>query len=529
MRPGDVRGGGAYLELYQRVDKLIPQLNQSRTMFFRWASSIAAGITTILGPVAAINLFSNYGDNAAKAAKKLQVNVQQLQEMRHAAGLAGIEVQRFDDALNQLNKASAYAASGNQRFTVIFEKLGVNAKNFLSLGLNEKLITLRDSLAKLSQADQTFVAFKLFGDSAGQITSFLKDTNFEEAAAEARLLGVVLGDEAAGKAELLNDTLSRLYASVKGLSLAFASSLVDTVVDMITWVTSGIVVIRQLWQESDRFRESLASLAKIGGIAVGIFGAIFIATNAAFIAFALVTLSVIAFVEAMGIADTGVESLFRSIRVGGQSTAGWWDRLGDAMANSFLVLWDVAKLTLMGITNFFKDTVDRIILYYTQFKSLVGIGEGKTQQEIEVLKKETEEKITGRKQEVDDLFEQNKRDEAARRKASDELFKEDAETIVENPFKTLQERVKAVFDKLSATPTLDTSAISDGLIQGVPETVGIKGFFGGSYGAQHLGEALGGGVSTQEKQLNTLESIDGRLNEIANNTKNNLVSSFQGD
>lgn len=186
--------------------------------------------------------FQDVADSVDKAASKLGVGRQALQEWRFAAGLAGVETNTFDQALQRFIRRAGEAASGTGEARGALRELGVQLVD--STGkLRSSEAIFEDAIRALGRIEdatiRTATAQKLF-DSEGVALVNLA-TNFDELRDRARDLGVALDDDvidalvtmkdrAAELEAQLEQRLSRSMTRMGILSLALKERLVGAVV-----------------------------------------------------------------------------------------------------------------------------------------------------------------------------------------------------------------------------------------------------------------------------------------------------------
>lgn len=187
------------------------------------------GTLAAAGGAAAFALVRSYGlagDEIAKTARKLGIEVETLQELRFAASREGIEGAAFDKGLELLTRTIGEAALGMGEGRVALQALGVavvdtagKVRPFDSL-----LGEIADKLAAVEDQNlRNAIAAKLFGRSGAEMTKLvaLGSGAIGELRAEARRLGLVLSREATDDAEAFSDALDNLKASGVGLRNVF--------------------------------------------------------------------------------------------------------------------------------------------------------------------------------------------------------------------------------------------------------------------------------------------------------------------
>ena len=191
------------------------------------AAGLAAG-------VAAVDRFTQAGDNAAKTAGKLGIGVQALQELRYAAQRSGMSAQDLDGALQYLNKGAGEAAAGMGEARLVFKGLGISIKDANgNLKSGEQLMgEVAEAMKKLPPgAARTAVAMKLFGRSGSGMINMLKDgseglTKLRE---DARKTGAIIDEETARQSEAFQDTFLDLKQSGQGVWVVVMGRLLPAI------------------------------------------------------------------------------------------------------------------------------------------------------------------------------------------------------------------------------------------------------------------------------------------------------------
>jgi hypothetical protein len=158
---------------------------------------------------------SDLGSEIHDTSVKLGIGAEALTEYRYVADQAGIEVATFDKGVEKLGVNAVEAAKGNKQLSAAFRALGVRVKD--TKGHMRPMEDVLDStfvaLSKIKDPlKRNQIAFRLFGKSGVELTKILADgaEGIKAGREEARRLGVVWSDDAAGAADAFGDGVSAL-------------------------------------------------------------------------------------------------------------------------------------------------------------------------------------------------------------------------------------------------------------------------------------------------------------------------------
>lgn len=228
-----------------------------RTFFLVGGIAAAAGGATL----AIVKGFADAGDSALKAAEKLGVPIEALQELRYAADLDNIAVDDLDGSLLKLTRNIGLAARGQKTALVPFDRLSISIFN-QNGELRNSIDILGDVADRFGRLDtpikKVALAQELFGKSGAKLIPLLDHgrAGLSELAAEARALGVVLSKEDAEAGDDFGDSLSRVGFAAKGVRNTIGRELLPVVLDLANefraWITDNLPRIRELAKEFAR-------------------------------------------------------------------------------------------------------------------------------------------------------------------------------------------------------------------------------------------------------------------------------------
>ena len=122
--------------------------------------------------------FAMAGDSIAKTADKLGVGITELQRLRYAAQIAGVEQRTFDMALQRFTRRAAEAAAGTGEAEGALKFLGIQLKDTAGKvrPTGVLLQEVADRMAAIEDpALRVRIAFKLFDSEGVSMVNMLKD------------------------------------------------------------------------------------------------------------------------------------------------------------------------------------------------------------------------------------------------------------------------------------------------------------------------------------------------------------------
>lgn len=207
------------------IDRRLSSLDKS---FGSIGKSLGA-VNRLLGPfalglsAAGILQFARHSiqsaDALAKTADKLGLNINLLQELRFAAQRTGVEQGTLDMAMQRFTRRVAEAAqgSGELKDTLIAYGIAVRDANGQARSTEAVLNDLANAIKNASSdGERLRIAFKAFDSEGAALVNTLKNgsAGLNELREEARRLGVVLDQDLARQAEVMNDALTDIYSTI---------------------------------------------------------------------------------------------------------------------------------------------------------------------------------------------------------------------------------------------------------------------------------------------------------------------------
>ncbi|MBT4122937.1 MAG: phage tail tape measure protein [Candidatus Ruthia sp.] len=202
--------------------------------------SALIGVAGIAGIGYLIKRSLDATDEMAKMSRAIGVSVENLQRLRHAASLGGLEATQLDKAVQKLAVNMADAAKGTGEAKDIFEKYGISVTR-----ADGSLRSVIDVMADVSDATvgisnktaRAELAYRLFGARGGKMINVLKGGSraLRESMKEADKLGFVMGKKTVEGVERANDAFTRMKSAMNGVWAKLSASLAPALEKFATW------------------------------------------------------------------------------------------------------------------------------------------------------------------------------------------------------------------------------------------------------------------------------------------------------
>jgi len=188
-------------------------------------------------------------DEMAKMSRAIGVSVEELQRLRHAASLGGLEAVQLDKAVQKLAVNMADMSKGVGLAKDVFKKYNIDVEN--ADGSLRSVVDVMADVADVTagltnKTEKADIAYKLFGARGAKMINVLEGGSkaMREAMMEADKLGLVMTAETAQGVEKANDAFTRLGAYLTSAfhrAVAKLAPLLKSITDSIReWVEMKI-------------------------------------------------------------------------------------------------------------------------------------------------------------------------------------------------------------------------------------------------------------------------------------------------
>lgn len=202
------------------MEKRAKQINDKLASIGKAAALAAVAAGTALAVMAKRAIDS--ADGFAKMSQTTGISTESLSQLKHAAGLAGLEFEELTTGITKLSRTAADASRGLKTQARAFDAIGVSVANADgSLRDSEELLLeIAEIFSQYEDgAGKAAIAQELFGRAGAKMIPFLNQgrAGIEALKKEADALGLTVGGDAAKAAEEFNDNLDRLKSSLLGI------------------------------------------------------------------------------------------------------------------------------------------------------------------------------------------------------------------------------------------------------------------------------------------------------------------------
>jgi hypothetical protein len=293
VSPKGIRAGAAFVEIFADDSKLVRGLAKARTQlrsFGKSVSQIGDGIKTagtwMLGPgtaivapmIAATKTFTETGHALTMMSERTGVSVEALSELQYAAGQSGVEMDALEKSIRLMQKVIGGAASGSATATAALTGLGLSVKDLVGMNPEDQFMAVASAVSKIENPTlKVAAALKVFGRGGAEILPLLKDGagGIEAFRAEAQRLGVTISTEEVAAAEAFHQTLGRLWAVIRRVTVEVGAALTPTLTEFAGSIISAAQAAGK-WIKDNH--EIVALALKIGAVVAGV-GLAFIAVG----------------------------------------------------------------------------------------------------------------------------------------------------------------------------------------------------------------------------------------------------------
>jgi phage-related protein len=239
----------------------------------RKLGGIIAGAAVVVGIKNFVSGIAATGDELDKTSQRLGVTTDDLQALRHAAGLSGASAGELDGALVKLNANLADAAVGAGTASKALKAAGIGVKDLDGnvRSASESLPEIADAFKKLqSPADRTRFAMDLFGRSGHKLIPLLEkgSAGIAEMRTELDKLGGGMSKDAIKASADLTDAMARMDLSFLSIKSRLAVALLPAIEAMTKAFTRAMAWITKLTDNTNILQSVLILIGGSGTVAV---------------------------------------------------------------------------------------------------------------------------------------------------------------------------------------------------------------------------------------------------------------------
>lgn len=211
-----------------------------------------AGVFAVSGIVGMIKDTIALGGELNDTSQAIGIGVEALQELRYAAGFAGVAAEDLNGSLGKFSKGMVDAQkTGKGPFADALRSLKIRMRDLKGETLDQNLEVIADKFAKMPNgAKKGALAVDLFGKSGRKLIPFLNEgaAGIVKLRNEAQELGVVLDEKTVGELDNLGDDVDRFKLTLTGLKnqavVTLLPLLQELVAGLLGWIKANKEIIR---------------------------------------------------------------------------------------------------------------------------------------------------------------------------------------------------------------------------------------------------------------------------------------------
>lgn len=209
-------------------------------------------------------------DHINDTSERIGVSTTALQELGHAATLAGVQTGELEGSLQRFVRNIGEAAQGAGPAADTFRELGINVRDAAGNALPAEAVLgqVAEAMAGAeSQADRVRIAFDLFGRGGIGMVQVLQggEAALTAVREEAHALGVVMSEDMIAAAAEADDEIRRFQAALGGLRAGIVVGILPTVTRAAQAFARWLGPISRAFRETDLLRRLL-----VGGAATAV-------------------------------------------------------------------------------------------------------------------------------------------------------------------------------------------------------------------------------------------------------------------
>jgi len=231
-RAGDIRAGGAFVELFTKDTLLEKGLAEAKEKVAKLGEALVgigeklslAGAAITAPFIEAAKTFAETGASLHDMSLRTGISAETLSTLGFVAKQSGTDIGMAEMAIRRMQRAILEAAEGLEEPKRAFDLLGISVENLFKMSPDEQFSAIAEAMNKIENPSaKAGVAMQLFGRSGTMLLPMLG--NLKQLTAQAREFGLAWTDKEADKAKHLSDSFDLLHAVGSKLAATIGSAL----------------------------------------------------------------------------------------------------------------------------------------------------------------------------------------------------------------------------------------------------------------------------------------------------------------
>jgi len=240
--------------------------------------SALIGSTVVAGFATASVATLRYASSLDLASERMSTSVESVSRLAYAAKQNGIEFADLEDATKQLNQQTLAAVNGSEEQAAAFRKLGISAKTFIGLNVDDKFAAIAETLDSLNDPlDRSRFLVALFGENSSKVLPLLKKgaEGIRKLAKESDDLGNTLNGVDARKSTESIKAFDKALTSLKSLGIEVGFAILELAGDIEEIQRVALVYLKMARDWAKQNRELVATIAIVAVVVTGVGVALF--------------------------------------------------------------------------------------------------------------------------------------------------------------------------------------------------------------------------------------------------------------
>lgn len=515
----NIRAGGAYVEIGAEQKGLERGLAKAEARFKKFGDGVekmakrsalafAALSTAIVGVGKA---FASFGDDHAKASRRVGVSVTDFSELAHVMEISGGNAATLETGFRGLQRAIFDATRGSKEIVDSFAMLGVTAEQLSGMSIADSFELMAAKIGEMDNASlRGGVAMKIFGRAGlAMLPMFdLGAKGISDLRQEARDLGISLSSETAEAAEYLTDQLLRMKRSMTGIVVTIGSQLEPELSSLADKFIETAKSTRAFIDENPRLAEgALVGVGALGAISLALtsLAVVLKSSSVVYGAFAAVVASPLV-VPALGIISAlaaTIAGMDIVLKMTGTTWGDFWDMIKRVPAEAALIVQESVAAIDKAIVAVMERT--HVLSGVEATAARADIDKGLQETRRLLLGQDAQPKPDSKKKKILAGLQMEMLMAAW---GVDEKGKKKAETESAEESKKIEKEQKIRQQETPSLPAFDLPGLPDG-----PRNESAVRIATGAVSSRMV---LGSGQQVQQRQLGVLEQIRDGIDEMKN-------------
>ncbi len=249
-----IEAGKAFVSLGVKstLDKDLRKSKHTLKKFAKMSAKLFAGVAAASIGIAAASLkkLIDKSNELGKLAGEIGVTTQELQKLEHVGRSVGLELEDMVGGIEELRIRLAEAQQdGTGPLAEMFKKLGLDAKDFIDLPIEEQIGIIADELNKLDETSRQFAADEIFGGDGRRLMNVfdMGSEGIRKMTEEAERLGLVLSKETREGLKSISDAQMDLELTWEGFIGSMASTYAEEMEMMVAFTRVALNDMGKMW------------------------------------------------------------------------------------------------------------------------------------------------------------------------------------------------------------------------------------------------------------------------------------------